>query len=53
MAEMSKVLEIDKDFLEPEFRSRCEAIIPFPVQVEPDQRADAFVHLKQKFGQCH
>ena len=48
---MSKVLEIDRDFLKPEFRLKCEAFIPFLEQVEPGQCADAFVYLKQKFGE--
>ena len=51
VAEMSEVLETDQDFVENEFRSKCERSIPFPEQVEPDQCADAYVYLKEKFLQ--
>jgi hypothetical protein len=51
VAEVSQVLEADQDFLESEFKSKCEEYIPFPEQVRPDQCADAFVYLKQKFMQ--
>ena len=46
---MSEVLETDQDFVENEFRSKCERSIPFPEQVEPDQCA--YVYLKEKFLQ--
>jgi hypothetical protein len=49
VAEMSQVLEVDKYFLEADFRSKCEECIPFPEQVEPEQWADAFIYLKDKF----
>ena len=51
VAEMSEVLEIDQDFVESEFRIKCERAIPFPEQVEPDQCADAYIYLKDKYLQ--
>ena len=51
VAEVSQVLEADQDFLEPEFKSKCEEHIPFPEQVQPEQCADAFIYLKEKFAQ--
>lgn len=46
VAELSGVLELDDDFIESEYREKCERIIPFPGDVEPDQCADAYVYLK-------
>jgi hypothetical protein len=51
VAQHSGVLEIDNDFLPPEIRRKCEAIIPFPEKVEPSDCADAYLYLKQRFHQ--
>ncbi|CAB4023493.1 Hypothetical predicted protein [Paramuricea clavata] len=49
VAELSGVLELDDDFIQSESREKCERIIPFPGDVEPDQCADAYVYLKDNF----
>jgi hypothetical protein len=46
VAEQSRVLEGDKDFLTEEFRAACLEIIPFPELVEPNECSHAFVYLK-------
>ena len=53
VAQHSGVLEIDDDFLEPEFRTKCCRIIPMPVEqhVEPAECAEAYKYLKRKFSQ--
>lgn len=53
VAQHSGVLEIDDDFLEPEFRTKCCRIIPMPVEqhVEPAECTEAFKYLKRKFSQ--
>ena len=43
------VLDIEDDYLEPDFRARCEGIIPHPSDVEPNDCVDAFVYLKEHF----
>ncbi|CAB3983394.1 Hypothetical predicted protein [Paramuricea clavata] len=49
VAQHSGVLEIDNDFLPPEIRRKCEAIIPFPEKVEPSDCADAYLYLSKDF----
>jgi hypothetical protein len=49
VAEQSGVLELDDDFLSPEFRAACLQIIPYPELVEPSECSDAFVYLKTNF----
>lgn len=46
VAEQSRVLEADKDFLTDEFRAACLEIIPFPELVELKECSHAFVYLK-------
>lgn len=45
----SGVLSVEDDFLDATFRSKCEEIIPYPNQVQPNECKDAFLHLKEKF----
>ena len=49
VAEQSGVLQLDDDFLSPDFRAACLQIIPYPVLVEPSEGSDAFVYLKTNF----
>ena len=49
VAEVSEVLQADKDFIDSEYRSKCAEYIPYPDKVEPKDCADAFVYLKEKF----
>lgn len=45
----SGVLEVEEDFLDTEFRSKCEEIIPYPDKVEPSDCKNAFLYLKERF----
>ena len=45
----SGVLEVEDDFLSPEFRACCLKIIPHPELVEPSECSDAFIYLKENF----
>ena len=47
VAEYSHVLDTRSDYLEPDFRERCERLIPFPASVEPNECTDAYLYLKQ------
>ncbi|CAB4034280.1 Hypothetical predicted protein, partial [Paramuricea clavata] len=45
----SGVLDVEDDYLEPDFRARCEAIIANPADVKPKDCVDAFLYLKEHF----
>ena len=45
----SGVLNIAEDFLTPEFREKCEQIMPDKESVKPDECKDAFLFLKHNF----
>ena len=47
VAGYSKVLESRSDYLEADFREKCEKLIPFPADVEPNECIDAYLYLKQ------
>lgn len=49
-AENSGVLQLDNDFISPEFRAKCTNILPYPDQVEPNECYDAFIYLKTNFN---
>lgn len=53
VAQHSGVLEIDDDFIESEFRTKCARVIPMPAEhhVEPAECAEAYKYLKSKFSQ--
>ncbi len=51
VAKHSGVLEIDSDFLSPQMRAKCEAIIPYPEKVEPSECAKAFLYLKRHYSE--
>lgn len=51
VAQHSGVLNIDNDFLSPEMRQQCEAIIPYPEKVEPSDCAKAFLYLKRHYSE--
>jgi hypothetical protein len=45
------VLDSRSDYLEPDFREKCEKVIPFPADVEPNECIDAYLYLKQNMMQ--
>ena len=45
----SGVLQVEEDFLEATFRTKCEEIIPYPDQVQPNECKETFLYLKEKF----
>ncbi len=49
----SGVLEVEEDFVDAEFRKKCEEIIPYPEKVEPSNCKDAFLYLKEEFFGKH
>lgn len=46
VAELSEVLEETDDFLDPEFRKCCEAVISNVDTIEPADAANAYLYLK-------
>lgn len=46
IAELSEVLEGTDDFLDPEFRTRCEVVIPNVDDIEPAEASNAYLYLK-------
>ena len=51
VAQYSNVLDSRSDYLEPDFREKCEKVIPFPADVEPNECIDAYLYLKQNMMQ--
>jgi len=49
VAEYSGVLEEEDDFLEPEFRLKCQQIIPNVKEVQGKDCRKAYLHLKEHF----
>ena len=49
VSELSGVLEVPSDFLHQDFRRKCESIIPYPHEIEPEDCKDSFIFLKEKF----
>ena len=49
-AVQSGVLDVDDDFLEPEFRQECERIVPSPDQITLQKFFDTFICLKRNFN---
>ena len=50
VSELSGVLDIPDDYLEPEFRARCEEIIDKPEDLEPKECINAFLLIKRELG---
>lgn len=44
------VLDIEDDFIAPDFRAKCERLMPHIEEVDPGDCADAFRYLKQHFS---
>ena len=44
------VLDIEDDFILPDFRAECERLMPQIEEIEPGDCADAFRYLKQHFS---
>ena len=47
VATESGVLDVNDDFLTPQFRQACERVIPTPADVDPRDVQNAFIYLKQ------
>jgi hypothetical protein len=45
----SGVLDVEDDYLEPDFRARCVAIIANPADVKPKDCVEAFLNLVVHF----
>ena len=45
----SGVLDIEEDYLDQDFRARCEAILADPTEVKPKDCVDVFLYLKEHF----
>lgn len=48
----SKVLEMNDDYIEPNFREWCESVIPDLASIEGKYGATKFLHLKEQFMQA-
>ena len=49
VSELSGVLDVPSDYLDPEVRTKCESILPYPSQIENNHWVEAFLLLKQRF----
>ena len=49
VAIQSGVLGIEEDYLEPDFRNRCEQLIPNPKDIDSKECANSYVYLKTNF----
>ena len=43
----SGILQVEEDFIDRTFRTKCEEIIPYPDRVEPNECKEAFLYLKE------
>ena len=50
VAEQSGVLNVPDDFLEPDFRAKCQHLIPDVLDIEPKDIQDAYRFLKENFN---
>ena len=50
MAEQSGVLNVPDDFLDPDFRAKCQHLIPDVLDIEPKDIQDAYRFLKENFN---
>ena len=48
--ELSGVLDMPDDYLEPKFMARCEEIIDKPEDLEPKECINAFLLIKRELG---
>ena len=51
VANHSGVLEIDDDYVEQEFREKCQELIPYPERIIPEECEDSFLYLKENIPQ--
>ena len=49
VAGFSNILHSPDDFLHPEFRRKCEAILQDPLKVKPGDCVDTFLYLKTRW----
>ncbi|XP_020917211.1 uncharacterized protein LOC110254544 [Exaiptasia diaphana] len=49
VAEFSGVLEVEDNFLDPEFRLKCNELVPNVEEIEPKDCRKAYLHLKKNF----
>ena len=52
VAQLSDVLACDDDFLSPDFRAKCEKIIPDPLALDVNDCAHAFRYLRDNMPSC-
>jgi hypothetical protein len=53
VANHSGVLETEDDYLEQEFRERCEEVIPHPERIVPENCVDSFLYLKHNMPESY
>jgi hypothetical protein len=53
VANHSQIFEIEDDYLEPEFRERCEEIIPHPERIVPENCVNSFLYLKDNMPESY
>ena len=51
VAELSGVIEVGNDYLEPDVRLECERVIPEVNIIQPDEAANAYFFLKAHYIQ--
>lgn len=49
--ELSGVMDVGDDFIEPDVRHECERVIPEIGQVKPSDAADTYLFLKHHYTQ--
>ena len=49
VAQVSGVMDVEDDFLSPNFHAECDRIIPYPKDVEPNECKEAFIYPKENF----
>ena len=51
VAKLSNIFDNTDDYLQPEFRQKCQDIIPDVTEVQPSEAANAFLYIKANFPQ--
>eukprot|EP00112_Aurelia_sp_Birch-Aquarium-sp1_P008488 Seg1936.6 transcript_id=Seg1936.6/GoldUCD/mRNA.D3Y31 product="hypothetical protein" protein_id=Seg1936.6/GoldUCD/D3Y31 len=53
VAEVSRVLEVDDDYIDVNFREQCKQIIEKPEEIESKNCVNAFIYLKETYNQLN
>lgn len=53
VAEVSRVLEVDDDYIDVNFREQCKQIIEKPEEIESKNCVNAFIYLKEIYNQLN